>query len=150
MGVTIESKNHSIYFGSGGFSNLRKKVAELTAPDIAEHYKNLSDGMFLSGQERKEWFEKYDEKIEELDKKYNGEKSDILDFLYASDCSATMDVKHCKSIYEVIKDYDDNICYGYVGRSNCAMFKDFKEIVKDCIDAGTPMEWNGFKMEKFI
>lgn len=47
-----------------------------------------------------------------MNKKYNGEKSDILDFLYASDCNATMDVQHCKSIYEVIKDYDDNICYG--------------------------------------
>ncbi len=141
MGVTVESKNHIIDLGVGGFNNLRKKIAELTAPDIAEHYENLSDGMFLSGQERKEWFEKYDEKIEELNQKYNGEKSDILDFLYASDCSATMDVQHCKSIYEVIKDYDDNICYGYIGRPDCAMFKDFKEVVKDCIDTCTTMEW---------
>lgn len=47
MGVTVESKNHIIDLGVGGFNNLRKKIAELTAPDIAEHYENLSDGMFL-------------------------------------------------------------------------------------------------------
>lgn len=38
MGVTVESKNHIIDLGVGGFNNLRKKIAELTAPDIAEHF----------------------------------------------------------------------------------------------------------------
>ncbi|WP_171029401.1 hypothetical protein [Dorea longicatena] len=42
---------------------------------------------------------------------------------------------------EVIKDYDDNICYGYAGQRDCAMFKDFKRLVMDCIDTGTIMKW---------
>lgn len=67
--------------------------------------------------------------------------SDILDFLYESDCSGEMDVKHCHSIYEVIKDYDDNICYGYAGQRDCAMFKDFKRLVMDCIETDTIMKW---------
>lgn len=41
MGVTIESKNHSIDLGGWGFICLRTKVAELAAPDICEHYKKI-------------------------------------------------------------------------------------------------------------
>ena len=134
MGVTIESKNHYIDLGYGGFMCLRTKVAELAAPDIFEHYKKSIDGMRLYDEnERKAFYKSYNAKIAELDRKYNGRMSDILDFLYESDCSAEMDVSHCRSIYEVIKDYDDDISYGYSGRKDCAKFADFKKIVKDGI-----------------
>lgn len=136
MGVTIESKNHYIDLGYGGFMCLRTKVAELAAPDIFEHYKKSIDGMRLYDEnERKAFYKSYNAKIAELDRKYNGRMSDILDFLYKSDCSAEMDVSHCRSIYEVIKDYDDDISYGYSGRKDCAKFADFKKIVKDGIDS---------------
>lgn len=125
MGVTIKSKSRSIDLGGGGFRRLRTKVAELAAPDIFEHYKKLGEGMWYPN--RKAFFKDYDEKIAELDKKYKGKMSDILDFLYDSDCDAEMDEDHCRSIYEVIKDYDDNILYGYAGRKDCAKFADFKK-----------------------
>lgn len=127
MGVTIESKNHYIDLGGGGFMCLRTKVAELAAPDIFEHYKKLDEGLRLYGDERKAFYKSYNAKTAELDRKYNGRMSDILDFLYESDCSAEMDVSHCRSIYEVIKDYDDDILYGYTGRKDCAKFADFKK-----------------------
>lgn len=142
MGVTIESKNHYIDLGYGGFMCLRTKVAELAAPDIFEHYKKSIDGMRLYDEnERKAFYKSYNAKIAELDRKYNGRMSDILDFLYESDCSAEMDVSHCRSIYEVIKDYDDDISYGYSGRKDCAKFADFKKIVKDGIDYGDGFSW---------
>lgn len=142
MGVTIESKNHYIDLGYGGFMCLRTKVAELAAPDIFEHYKKSIDGMRLYDEnERKAFYKSYNAKIAELDRKYNGRMSDILDFLYKSDCSAEMDVSHCRSIYEVIKDYDDDISYGYSGRKDCAKFADFKKIVKDSIDSGDGFSW---------
>lgn len=142
MGVTIESKNHYIDLGYGGFMCLRTKVAELAAPDIFEHYKKSIDGMRLYDEnERKAFYKSYNAKIAELDRKYNGRMSDILDFLYESDCSAEMDVSHCRSIYEVIKDYDDDISYGYSGRKDCAKFADFKKIVKDGIDSGDRFSW---------
>ena len=128
MGVTIESKNHYIDLGYGGFMCLRTKVAELAAPDIFEHYKKSIDGMRLYDEnERKAFYKSYNAKIAELDRKYNGRMSDILDFLYESDCSAEMDVSHCRSIYEVRKD--------------CAKFADFKKIVKDGIDSGDGFSW---------
>ena len=142
MGVTIESKNHYIDLGYGGFMCLRTKVAELAAPDIFEHYKKSIDGMRLYDEnERKAFYKSYNAKIAELDRKYNGRMSDILDFLYKSDCSAEMDVSHCRSIYEVIKDYDDDISYGYSGRKDCAKFADFKKIFKDGIDSGNGFSW---------
>lgn len=142
MGITVRSKNYSIDLGYTGFLRLRTKVAELTAPDIFLHYRRLLDGRsLLLEADRKKFYEEYNKKTEELDRKHNGEMSDILDFLYESDCSGEMDVKHCHSIYKVIKDYDDNICYGYAGKRDCAMFKDFKRLVMDCIDTGTIMKW---------
>lgn len=139
MGVTIKSSKHSIDLGGGGFKRLRTKVAELAAPDIFEHYKKLDE--YLRSPNRKTFFEDYDAKIAELDKKYEGKMSDILDFLYESDCNAEMDADHCRSIYEVIKDYDDDILYGYAGRKDCAKFADFKKIVKDGIDSGDGFSW---------
>ena len=139
MGVTIKSSKHSIDLGGGGFKRLRTKVAELAAPDIFEHYKKLDE--YLRSPNRKTFFEDYDAKIAELDKKYEGKMSDILDFLYAGDCNAEMDADHCRSIYEVIKDYDDDILYGYAGRKDCAKFADFKKIVKDGIDSGDGFSW---------
>ena len=141
MGVTIDSENCSIDLGYNGFNRLRTKVAELTAPDIFEHYMKLEKGMFLTGTMKKEFFKDYNTEIQRLSEKYNEEKDNILDFLYVSDCNGEMDVEHCKSIYDVIKDYDDDICYGYCGRPDCAMFKDFKELVKDCIDTNSSMNW---------
>lgn len=139
MGATIKSSQHSIDLGGGGFRRLRIKVAELAAPDIFEHYKKLDE--FLRPPNRKTFFENYDAKITELDKKYDGKMSDILDFLYEGDCNAEMDADHCRSIYEVIKDYDDDILYGYAGRKDCAKFADFKAVVKDGIDSGDDFTW---------
>lgn len=141
MGVTIESQNSFIDMGYGGFIELRKKVAELTSEDIFLHYKKLEEGMCLFGKEKQQFFEEYNSKIEMLSKEHNGEKDGILRFLYAPGVGAEISVDDCKEIYKVIKDYDDNVCYGYCGRKDCALFKDFKSIVKECIDNNCNMEW---------
>lgn len=139
--MTIESKNHSIDMGYGGFNNLRSKVAELTGEEIGNHYKKLDKGMFLYGEEREKFFEEYNKKISELADEFEIPHG-ILNFLYASDCDGKISSSKCKHIYKAIKDYDDNILYGYSGRADCAKFKDFKEIVKDCIDNKCSMKWS--------
>lgn len=143
MGVTIESKNKSIDLGYSGFNRLRTKISELINEEIAEHYKKKEEISTKSFNEddEKEFYKKYDAETNRLDKKYNYEYNNVLYFLYACCYEATMDVEVCEKIYELIKDYDDNICYGYVGRKDCAMFKDFKELVKDCIDNNEKMTW---------
>lgn len=141
MGITMESQHYSADFTYGGFKRLRTKVAELTAPDIFRHYKKLDYAFFLYGKERETFFADYNKKIEELDEKYHGEISDILDFLYLPDCGGELDAAHCKSIWEVIRDYDDDICYGYPGLPDCAKFADFKEIIKEGMELRTGVEW---------
>lgn len=141
MGVTLSSKNCSLDFGYGGFNNIRTKVAELAADDIGKHYKHLSDAPFFE-KESNTFFEEYNKKITAISEAHNGEIDEILDFLYAPDCGGEMSAEVCRKIYEVIKDYDDNILYGYCGRPDCAMFKDFKELIKDCVDNNCSMEWS--------
>ena len=141
MGVTMESEHYNIDLPYGGFKRLRTKVAELTAPDILSHYQKLDYAFYLYGRKREEFFADYNKKIEELDEKYHGEKSDILDFLYLPDCGGKLDADHCQSIWEVIQDYDDDICYGYPGLPDCAKFKDFKNIIREGMESGTGVEW---------
>lgn len=141
MGLTINSKNHSIDLSYSGFYRLRVKVAELTAPDIYEHYKKLNDWRYVLVSKVENFSTEYDKKIVELDEKYDGKYTQVLEFLYTSDSHGEADAEHCKSVYEIIKDYDDDICYGYCGRSDCAMFKDFKQLIKDGADTGTGIEW---------
>ena len=138
MGVTIESKNHSIDLGYGGFNNIRTKVAELSDAELGLHYKNLKNAPIFG--DRDEFFKKYNKKINEIVSNNNA-LYPIADFIYQSDCGGEGSTEHCKQIYEVIKDYDDNVLYGYCGRKDCAMFKDFKEIIKDCIDNDCSMTW---------
>lgn len=142
MGVTIKSKNKSIDMGYFGFRALRLTIAGLTQPDIKKHYDDLTKGMYIFREgERKKFFENYNAETEAIDKKYDYKYNPVLAFLYASDCDAEMDVDVCKAVYEVIKDYDDDKAYGYSGRADCAMFKDFKEVVKDCIDNNCKITW---------
>ncbi|WP_279146690.1 MULTISPECIES: hypothetical protein [Clostridium] len=67
--------------------------------------------------------------------------AEIADFCYQPDCGGTINQDQAKQIYEKIKDYDDNICYGYIGRSDCVMFIDLKNIFKDCAENGGIVEW---------
>lgn len=138
MGVTIESKNHSIDLGFGGFYNLRAKVAELSDTDLGRHYRDLTDAPFFSGRE--EFFKEYNKKITEIVNKNNIPDA-IPDFIYQSDYDGEISPEQCQQIYEVIKNYDDNILYGYCERKDCAMFKDFKKIIKDCVENNCNMTW---------
>lgn len=142
MGVTIRSKNKSIDLGYIGFNRLRNKISELINVEIAEHYKNCEEGSLIFNEKKKEeFFIEYDKETKRLNKKYDYKYNYVLHFLYACDCEATIEVDVCKELYKIIKDYDDDICYGYSGRKDCTMFKDFKDLVKDCIDNNIEMEW---------
>lgn len=142
MGVTIRSKNREADCGYGGFMNLRQKVADLTSPEIGTFYRKLNDAP-LFGPERIEFFEKYDKDLLFLNNKLRKDlkKLRILNFLYQSDCEGKAGVWTCRAIWEVIKDYDDDYCYGYAGRPDCMMWSDFKQMVQDCIETKTPLRW---------
>ena len=138
MGITIDGPTKAIDLGCSGFARLRLKVAELTGEDIHKHYAYLIQNMHKM---QKEDFDRYDAETEKISENHNGEIDLILDFLYAPDVGATVSADTCSAIYEVVKDYDDNILYGYTGRKDCAKFADFKAILLDCIQHKSDMTW---------
>lgn len=141
MGVTIESKNFSADMGYIGFNRFRNKVANLSNSEFGKHYANLEKGMFLFGNEKESFFKEYDAKTKNLIDK-NLVSVGIANFCYQSDCEGSIDQDQAKEIYEKIKDYEDNICYGYSGREDCAMFSDLKNIFKDCTENGDTVDWS--------
>lgn len=141
MGITIKSKNFSSDMGYGGFGRFRKKVAQLTNKKFGEHYEKLDDATFLWGKAIDEYFKQYDYKTNQLVRE-NIVSAEIANFCYQSDCEGKINQEQAKQIYEKIKDYDDEICYGYSGRSDCAMFSDLKAIFKDCAENGDTVDWD--------
>lgn len=142
MGVTIESKNFSADMGYIGFNRFRKKVAELSHKEFGKHYEDLNLSMLIFEEKEKEkFFEKYNKETHELVDN-NIISAEIANFCYQDDCKGSITQEQAKKIYEKIKDYNDNICYGYAGRSDCAMFSDLKNIFKDCTDNGGTVDWS--------
>lgn len=138
MGVTIGSKRHSCDMGNFGFCRFRNTVAEKVNDDFSKHYMKLSDPkvMFLEGEDFRKYFAEYDTKTKE----YVNQgivTIEVANFLYQSDCKGKIDRKQAKQIYELIKDCDDNIIFGYIGKADCAKMKDLKDIFSD----GTKVEW---------
>lgn len=143
MGVTIKCKKtgRNIDLGYSGFMRLRRKVAELMGETFCGHYKKLYDAPLLMrpDEEKKFYTEWYTEAIRIV--RENDLPVKVVNFLLESDCDGKIRYGACKEILNVIGDYDDNICYGYAGRSDCAMFRDFKAILQDCVDNKCDMVW---------
>ncbi|MBU3220937.1 hypothetical protein [Clostridium algidicarnis] len=138
MGITISSKRYSCDMGYGGFGRFRKVVAENINDEFYNHYSELSsqEAMFSFGIEREKYFEKYDAKTKEyIEKKIL--TVEVANFLYQSDSDGEVNRKQAKQIYELIKECDDNISFGYVGRTDCAKMADLKKIFSD----KTKVEW---------
>lgn len=142
MGVTVECKKtgKSCDLGYGGFWRFRKKVAVLINEELGEHYVKLSTILTFDIDKRKQMFDEFDREAERLIKKHKISLR-AVDFLWQSDCGGKILPSACKIIYSAIKDYDDDICYGYAGRKDCAMFSDLKAVFKDCCDTNSHLVW---------
>lgn len=139
MGITISSKRYSCDMGYGGFGRFRNVVAEQTDKEFCEHYLELSSPkvMILYGDAREKHFKEYNVKTEELINQ-NKITVEVANFLYQSDCGGNIDRKQAKEIYELIKDCDDELVFGYIGRNDCAKMLDMKKILSD----KTKVEWH--------
>lgn len=147
MSVTLQCKKTGtgIDMGYGGFSRLRDKVAELAGEPFASHMKKLDLQtcmrlQFASKEERDKFNADFDAETQRMiDAKQVSAK--IVDFCLQPDCEGSIRYGACKEILKVIGDYDDNIAYGYAGRKDCAMFKDFKVLLQECVDNRCMLVW---------
>ena len=136
MGLTICNKYGSIDIGYGGFFNLRKNIAGIYSKEFADLYENWCRGKIKNDEGNKKLQEFFDNGILKDDDEL------VLDFLFASDCKGKLDGKTCRKLYHHIKDYDDDILYGYVGRPDCAKFKDFKDLVESSYRYRSILRWS--------
>lgn len=142
MGVTIHSKNQSIALSYFGFYRLRKKVAELINEDIAKHYEELGSlHIFPTTDEEDRYWEEYDERTKSIVSECPKNIWKVFDFLYESDTVGSVSYGTCKQILNVICEYDDDVVYGYRGRPDGAKMKDFKSLLKDCVNSKCKMTW---------
>ena len=139
MGLTIENKSGTLSYnlGYGGFLRLREKIADLCSEEWGTHYKTLSKPPAVK---KEDFYKAFDEKTKSLIDQ-NLVSAVVVDFCLQSDCDGNVVYKQCKEIYKHIKDYDDNICYGYAGQSDCLMFKDFKKLLETCIAHKSGFKW---------
>jgi hypothetical protein len=139
MGITLSNNNRSISLGYGGFNRLRSTISKLLGcqefADVYSELLNPHDACKDRGfTNMADYYQDHDARAIEICEKYDLDE-EIINFLYQSDCDCgSVSVKTCRHIWKVIKDYDDNIAYGYVGRKDCAKFKDFKQIVCECAE----------------
>lgn len=142
MGLTIKCKKtgREMDVSYSGFFRLRKKVAELVGQEVGEHYQELDEIFRITSSEKESALKSYDDETERMIER-KALPIKIADFLYQSDCDGKIRYGACKEILKVIGDYDDSIIYGYAGRENPAKFKDFKEILQDCVDNKCFMIW---------
>lgn len=138
MGISIGNCRQSIDMPYSGFYKLRNKVADLLNEDFSKLYHEyVSLSPTISDKEANDRLEKL-----YVENKLTENDNDILDFLFQPEYKGKLNYKGCRKLFNLIKDYDDNILYGYAGRSDCAMFKDFKKIVYECYSNRIILKWN--------
>lgn len=130
MGLTLESKNVRFDMGYGGFRDFRLLVAKAASEELHEHYNNLLTTLMagLEKEKRDELVSRYDAKIDQLVSK-GVASTEVVDFLYSSDCEGELKKEDAVKIYELIKDFDDDIKIGYHGRPDCATMADMKRLL---------------------
>ena len=139
MGITISNHKHSMDIGVFGYAALRATISRLVpCQEFVDIYAEL--GNYIRAFNDSEfdtlnaYFEDYDKRAIEICERNNLDE-EIIDFLYKPDtCTKSVSIKTCRHLWELIKDYDDDVLYGYVGRPDCAKFKDFKNIVRTCVE----------------
>lgn len=140
MGFTIYANNSTTSFdgGMGGFVNLRTNIALAFDKEFGEHYSTLRKCF------RGEDYKLFDERTNMIlsSDRFKEEDEDILDFLFASDCSGEISHKTCKKIYDLIKDIDfgDKI-FTYSAHSDGNDYEHFKEFLLECYKHKRKMRW---------
>ena len=143
MGISISSRcgNLSGIIGYGGFYRLRRKVAEIYGGAWWKHYERLDNAPFFNFDgEGEQFFEEFDKETERLLKEKKVSEA-IVEFCLQPDEQGEINCDACKEIYKCVKDYDDNLAYGYVAHDDCFRFRDFKLLLKECIDLKCDLIW---------
>lgn len=141
MGLTIRGNYKNSIDLTGGNSMLaiiRNTVAKAWDKEFGAHYSTL---IYCSESE----YEKFNDKANKIInserlKEKTKKDTDILDFLFESDCEGQISYKTCKKIYDLIKDTSLNCCLRYAVYSHND-WNDFKQLLKECYSHRSNLVW---------
>ncbi len=137
MGVCLHSEDraYEMDMGYGTFFHLRSVIAGKLDSEFGALYTSIPKCR------SKDDYDELNAKMNQViaDKKLEA-VADVLDFLFASDCEGEISTQACGKIFELVKDYSDNMMYGYQGTNNS--FEDFKQMLKECNDTGQKVIWS--------
>lgn len=148
MGVCIEGTKEgttTLDMSYSGFCRLRKTIANLIGENFGKKYEeyvrySASLFPFSSEEETDKFFLQLEKEINEIiDSKKASKK--VMDFLFSSDCEGKISYGSCKDLLKVIGTYDNDIVYGYAAWSSPSMFKDFKQLLAECIENKCNLIW---------
>lgn len=142
MGLTITSKikDCKIHL-DGGYSilhTIRIEVAKLYDEEFGQLYEE-----YFTNSMTKEECNLYISKMNELlkDDRFKDEDTDLLEFLFASDCEGKIGYKTCKKVYDLLKDSTCNYCLRYAFYSNND-WDDLRELLLQCYKHRANLIWN--------
>ena len=151
MGVSIHFPKFTLDCGYFGFKALRDKIVKMVPHKrFQDAHEDFDNHMFMIGSaERKKFLEELNKKINDIDYLANeGSREEekkqlayINNFSWASDGDAKMSPRHAEAIWHYIQHATEDFKFGYAGRPNCATFQQFKQGIKDCVDAGKGFRW---------
>lgn len=140
MGFTLTANKSSFSFdgGMGGFMSLRTNIALAWDKEFGEHYSTLSRCIYEDDYKR------FNDRANAIlkDERFKDEDTDILDFLFASDCEGSISHKTCKKIYDLIKDIDfGKKIFTYSARSDGKDYEYLKEFLLECYSHRRKAYW---------
>ena len=141
MKITIYANNsENILVGNQeGFIRLREKIASIYDEEFGKHYRKLKRIYYdIEGQTVAylKWFKT----AERIIKRNKLENKDILDFLFKPNKKGKLKVNQIKNLYELIKDINSEVIFRFYYSSEND-FKDFKELLKECIERRDYLRW---------
>jgi Txe/YoeB family toxin of Txe-Axe toxin-antitoxin module len=140
MGITLKSNGSKISL-DGGYSMLYKircRIALAWDKEFGEHYAKLPT-LYCN-----EDFKEFDKKTNKIlqNERFKNEDSDLLEFLFASDCEGKCRPKTCKKIYDLIKNiHEENLQLRYAFYSKND-WEDFKQLLLDCYSHRANLTWS--------
>lgn len=131
MGINLHNKDYSMDMGYGQFYMLRMTIAKVFDKDFAVLYENVCRTIFGPTQAEIDALNEYIAN-HNLD-------NDIVEFLFMPDSDGKISSKTCRHLYKLVKDYNDDYRYGYIGANNS--FEYFKEMLHDCATKHRKLFW---------
>lgn len=152
MGLTLKGDKKTLNVSYPGFFMLRKDLATLTDKDFGAAYGQLAEILQLPEDHKhlvmKHWNQTCNEAIKMYKLQADSNISDdFFGFFFAADSDGMLTVQGCKDLLAVVSQADSEDVKKFSMTelssrgSNTVTGQDFLDLIRDCVDNDTDLEW---------